>query len=121
MAAVVAAARMRLASPETKELAANALISLVSHSAIADAAGSQGVMVLMIDMLRAQPPAALAVAALQCACLLMYGRGDMCRLAADSGLQQALRAEHCAEYGADFDALSRNAECALQLYSKMSA
>jgi hypothetical protein len=118
--AVVAAARARLAVAETKELAAAALVSLASHSAVTDAACAQGVLPLMVELLQAQPPASVAVPALQCACMLMYGRGDMCRLAAESGLLQTLHALRGLEYGEDFDALSSNAESALQMYSEMS-
>ncbi len=76
---------------------------------------------MMMDMLRSQPPASVAAAALQCACMLMYGRGDMCRLAAEGGLMQILCTLRAEQYGDDFDALSCNANSMLQLYSEMSA
>ena len=115
IAAVVAAARARLATQEIKELAAAALISLVSHPAVLDVACSHGVLPLMIEMLQSRPSATLAVAALQCACMLMYGRGDMMRLAAEGALLQTLQDLRAQEYGDDFEALSINANAVLQL------
>ena len=113
--AVAAAARVRLAAQEIKELAAAALITLVSHPAVLDVACSHGVLPLMIEMLQARPSATLAVAALQCACMLMYGRGDMMRLAAEGELLQTLQDLRAQEYGDDFEALSINANAMLQL------
>ncbi len=95
---------------------ATALISLISHPAVADDACSQGVLPLMIEMLRAQPPASVAVAALQCACMLMFGRGDMCQLAAENELLHTLRALRGQQYGDDFEAMSINADAVMQLY-----
>jgi hypothetical protein len=106
---------MRLAAQETKELATAALISLVSHPNVLDIACSQGVLPLMIEMLQSRPSATLAAAALQCACMLMYGRGDMIRLAVEGALPQTLH-DLCARgYGEDFEALSRNANAVLHL------
>jgi hypothetical protein len=116
VAALVAAAKARLASLEIKELVAAALISLISHPSLADDACSQGVLPLMIDMLRAQPPASVAVAALQCALVLMFGRGEMCQLAAESGVMHTLHALRGQEYGDDFAALSMNAEAVMEFY-----
>jgi hypothetical protein len=116
VAALVAAGRARLASQETKLLVVAALISLISLPEVADAACGQGVLPLMIDLLRAQPHSSLAVASLQCACMLMYGRGDMCRLAAEAGLPHTLHTLRGKEYGDDFDALSSNAEAVMLDY-----
>jgi hypothetical protein len=115
VAALVAAGSARLASHQTKELVLDALISLISLPEVADAACAQGVLPLMIAVLNAQPPCSLAVAALHGACMLMYGRGDMCKLAVEAGLPHALHALS-KSYGDDFEALSSNADAAMQPY-----
>ncbi len=106
----------RLASQEIKELVTVALISLISHPAVADAACCPAVLLLMVDVLRAQPPGSLAIAALHCACMLLYARGDMCRLAAENGLLQTLQALRCQDYGDEFEAFSMNADAAMLHY-----
>ena len=99
---------------DTLELVASAFISLLQHPAVIDAACAQGVLPLMIDTLRAKPPASLALAALTCSCLLLYGRGDMCALAAKSGLLPLLQLLRAQGYGDEFDARCDNCDAALQ-------
>ena len=115
--ALVTAGSGRLSSQEIKELVTAALTSLISHPAVADAAVCPAVLLLMSDVLRSQPPASLAVAALHCACMLLYARGDMCQLAAENGLLQTLQALRCQDYGDEFEALSMNADAAMLHYT----
>jgi hypothetical protein len=116
VASLVTAAKSRLCSPDVKELVVAALISLISHPAVADDVSCQGVLALMIDVLGAQPRASLAVAALQCCCLLMFGRGDMCTLAAEKQLLHTLTSLRSQDYGEEFESLSMNADAVLLLY-----
>jgi hypothetical protein len=116
--ALVAAGRARLASQQTKELVVDALISLCSFPEVADAACAQGVLPLMMELLHAQPLAcSCAVAALRCCCMLMYGRGDMCRAAAEAGLHTTLHALKGKQYGDELEALSLNAGALMLPYT----
>jgi hypothetical protein len=117
LAALVAAGRSRLVAADTQELVAAALVSLVQHPGVADAACAQGVLSLMMDILRAQPPGSLALEALTCSCMMLYGRGDACALAAKDGLLPLLQQLRAQGFGEEFDARCDNCEAALQHYT----
>jgi hypothetical protein len=108
-------AQSRLVSHDIQELVIATLISMLSHATIADALGAQ-VLPLMVEILSAQPPASVAEAALQCTCELIYGRGDMCQLAADNRLLPTLQELRLKEYGEKFEFFSRSADAAMLHY-----